>query len=120
MNHSELLECSFFVPVVRDAILSDGLPHGSDKWEKLEGELYVRFEAGTVDEGLYRGFYKDPDTQQRVDDESKRYFIAIEEGKLDALRDMLREACDWFQQKCIYLSIAGRVEFIRPNQNESS
>ena len=58
------------------------------------------------------GFYTDPDTGQRVSDESKRIIAAVSESRLDELRQLLVEACDWFQQKCIYLSVAGRVEFV--------
>lgn len=38
----------------------------------------------------------------------------------DELRTLLSVACVKFQQKCIYLSTAGQVEFIEANQNETS
>ena len=112
-----LVECSFYIPINRDANISDGLPHTTDLWEKLDIELYKRFEGGTVAPGLYQGFYRDPDTGTRVDDESMPYIVALPEEKLEPLKALLREACEWFQQKCVYLSIAGRVEFIRPDRS---
>jgi hypothetical protein len=105
-------ECSFFIPLTRDSNLSDGLPHKADVWEKLETELFARFSGGTTAPGVYTGFYADPDTGQRVNDESKRFIVALSESRLPELRQLLADACEWFQQKCIYLSVGGDVEFI--------
>ncbi len=80
--------------------------------------LYDRFEARTLAPDRYKGFYKNPDTGKRVDDESRRYIVAIPEDKVESLREVLRTACDWFKQKCIYLSVAGRVEFIKAEFDE--
>ena len=79
---------------------------------KLDGELFRRFAGGTQAPDLYRGFYRDPDTGQRVDDESARFIVALPESQVDELRQLLVEACNWFYQKCIYLSVAGQVEFV--------
>lgn len=106
------IECSFFVPLNRDAILSDGLQHPTEAWEWLDNELFVRFSGGTKAPGTYQGFYRDPNTGQRVDDESYRFVVALSESEVDPLRSMLRAACVLFAQKCIYLSVAGKVEFI--------
>jgi hypothetical protein len=75
--------------------------------------LFARFDGGTAAPDLYRGFYRDPDTGLRVDDEARRFIVAVSETSLDEVRRLLAEACDWFQQKCIYLSVAGQVEFVR-------
>ena len=48
------------------------------------------------------------------------YVVAMTESQLDELRTLLSVACIKFQQKCIYLSAAGQVEFIEANQNETS
>jgi hypothetical protein len=45
--------------------------------------------------------------------ESRRFIVAIPQSRLDELRLLLVEACTWFFQKCIYLNVAGEVEFIR-------
>src|SRR5437016_3106473 len=113
MTESRTVECSFFIPIHRDANLSDGALHGQETWEKLNDELFARFDAGTAAPDLYRGFYRDPDSGQRVDDESRRFLVAVSETALDEVRRLLVEACEWFQQKCIYLSVAGQVEFVR-------
>ena len=38
--------------------------------------------------------------------------IAVTRRQIPELRRLLREACQVFQQKCIYLSVAGTVEFV--------
>ena len=112
MDAVNRLECSFFVPVRRDSNLSDGAYHEDKTWDLLDLELFDRFGGGTMAPGLYRGFYMDPDTKQRVGDESHRFIVALPESELEQLRLFLRAVCVMFGQKCIYLSVAGRVEFI--------
>ena len=112
MTEARVVECAFFIPLTRDTLLSDGKPHTPDIWDRLDDEIFGRFAGGTLAPGVYKGFYADPDTGQRVDDRSKRYIVAVAEDRLADLRLMLGEACDWFQQKCIYLSVGGYVEFI--------
>ena len=47
-----------------------------------------------------------------MDDESARFIVALPESQVDELRQLLVEACNRFYQKCIYLSVAGQVEFV--------
>jgi len=108
-----LIECSFFVPVRRDAHLSDGLPHSSEAWLRLDDAIFDRFGGLTFDPDVYRGAYRDPDTGLRVNDESRRFIVAIAENELNDLRQLLIEVCGWFFQKCIYLNVAGKVEFVK-------
>lgn len=114
MSEATYLECSFLIPICRDANLSDGLPHASEIWEWLYDELVVRFQGVTFSPLIYRGTYLEPDTAERVSDESKKYTVAIEESRVDELRGLLTAACVFFEQKCIYLSIGGHVEFVGP------
>jgi hypothetical protein len=106
-----LLECSFLIPVHRDRNLSDGKPHRKTIWAWLERELSA-FGGATRAPHLYSGWYLDPDTGEPVADRSRKYFVAVSRARLDELRDLLRRACHEFCQKCIYLSVAGRVEFV--------
>ena len=112
MSQPFVLECTFLIPLHRDANLSDGLLHETDAWEWLDNELFIRFEGGTEAPGTFRGFYRDQDTGKRVNDESRQFTVALLSERLDDMRAVLREACAIFEQKCIYLSIAGQVEFI--------
>ncbi len=105
-------ECAFLIPMERDAILSDGQLHSIEAWEWLRDELFVRFDGVTQAPGLYSGAYRDPDTGQRVNDESRRFIVAIPEDQVEELKAILRIACEVFQQKCIYFSVAGSVELV--------
>jgi hypothetical protein len=106
-----LYECSFLIPVRRDRTLSDGKRHSRKEWLWLQDELFI-FGGMTEASQLYRGSYTDPQTGQRVWDESRKFFVALARAQVDDLRRLLRQACGKFHQKCIYLSVAGRVEFV--------
>ena len=108
-----LLECSFLVPTCRDANLSDGGEHERWLWTWLDAELYRRFRGGTQAEGFYRGFYVDPDTNEKVTDRCLKFFVALPEDQIDDLRQLLQGVCFLFQQKCIYLNLGGRAEFVK-------
>jgi hypothetical protein len=99
------------IPVRRDRILSDGKPHARKTWAWLERELFA-FEGATWSDKPYPGFYLDPDTGEQVRDRSYKYVVAIPRARVDELRELLRRACRQFQQKAIYLSVAGHVEFV--------
>ena len=107
-----VIECSFLVPIRRDANVSDGELHIGAAWEWLDAVLFSSFGGRTIAPGLYQGIYTDPHTQAPVPDESRRYIVAVPETEVSQLRKLLAIACTIFQQKCIYLSIGGRVEFV--------
>lgn len=119
MIQDQVTECSFLIPVRRDAHLSDGELHSAEIWEWLDDELFDRFNGRTIAPGLYDGFYRDPDTRERVADQSRKYIVAVSHNQLDELRTLLTAACGKFQQKCIYLSVAGVVEFIEADHHET-
>jgi hypothetical protein len=48
----------------------------------------------------------------RVDDGLIKFTVAVADERLDEFRSLLRAACLFFGQKCIYLSVAGHVEFV--------
>jgi len=114
-----LLECSFLIPMRGDRSLSDGKPHSKKAWAWLDRELYF-FGGATRSTEPVEGWYVDPDTGKRVEDLSRKYTVAVARSELFQLRSVLREACVIFQQKCIYLSIAGRVEFVHRKRHDPS
>ena len=120
MPTGQLQECSFLIPLKRDSLLSDAKLHGRKTWEWLQLELFSRFGGFTRAPGNFVGAYVDPDTQQRVTDESRKYIVAVADSQLDELRKLLSAVCVLFQQKCIYLSVAGKVEFIEPPPYDSN
>lgn len=113
MAQEALVECSFFIPIRRDAVLSDGHSHSAETASWLDNELYLQFEGRTIAPGFYEGCYKDPDTDEQVTDQSRKYTVAMLRSQVDALRSLLSVACILFQQKCIYLNVAGEGEFIK-------
>ena len=58
-------------------------------------KLY-EFGGGTRSSALHAGWYVDPDTKERVHDESCRYEVALPSRKVAQLRSVLREACGVF------------------------
>lgn len=73
----EYVECAFFIPLVGDRNLSHGVSHSRAAWAWLRRELDRLFEGGTEAPGRYKGFYRDPDTGQKVEDDSKRFLVAV-------------------------------------------
>jgi hypothetical protein len=110
-RRKKLLECAFLIPLRRDKNLSDGELHEPEAWQWLRTCLF-QFGGGNKSNATEEGFYVDPDTHEQVWDECWRYVVALPPGHVRRLRALLREACDRFQQKCIYLSVAGQVEFV--------
>src|SRR5688572_25916571 len=112
MATERLVECAFLIPIRRDKNLSDGKPHRPGLWDRLRDELQERFGGWTLAPGLYTGGYIDPDTGEPVTDRSRKYTVALARHRIDDLRQLLAQVCKDFKQKCIYLSVAGSVEFI--------
>src|SRR4051794_23292372 len=110
MPRSPWVECSFLIPLKRDQNLSDGQLHDQEAWGWLEFELFQRFGGWTSSADSYSGVYTDPDTGRMVSDKSLKFFVALPRRKVPSLRKLLREACGVFQQKAVYLSVAGHVE----------
>lgn len=117
MAGKTLLECSFLIPIPRDKQFSDGKSHKPRAWKWLEARL-EEFGGATRATALYSGWYRDPETGARVSDLSRQYVVAVPRPMLDKLRALLREACEVFRQKCIYLSIASKVEFVEGSVHE--
>lgn len=107
-----ILECAFFIPMRRDKELADGKAHSKRAWRWLGRHLFDRFGGRTLAPGLFEGLWRSPATGQPVQDLSRRFLVAVPEGGVDQLRQLLSEACGVFAQRAIYLSVAGVVEFI--------
>lgn len=121
-----LLECSFPIPIVRDGDRQAHQPHA---WDDLTIELrnlaksYPRGHQGpkTVfhwEEDVTPGEYEESSTSGVTRDESRKYWIALPADKVEDLRAMLRRAANTFDQRAMYLSVAGKVEFIEAQPQE--
>lgn len=117
---AELIECAFFIPLVRDR---DRQPHQPSCWNALQDVLYTEFGGSSGPEAIYRSIRPVPGQYQsqagaRVQDESWRYVVAVPRARLDDLRRILRKARNTFDQEAIYLSVAGSVEFVSGTEQD--
>lgn len=119
MAKKRLLSCTFLIPTRRDANLSDGKPHKAEALRWLEATLFEQFQGWTQPTALRLGCYLDPDTNEAICDESREYTVAVPSNRIKELRQLLAEACGVFQQKCIYLCVAGEVEFIEASHGST-
>ena len=116
------VQCEFFIPIVRNG---DKKPHQSVAWNLLVNEIRRVFPAGhSGPETFYRGDalvpgeYEESPGSPPVSDTSRRYLLAIPEGKVNDLRLLLKMAAHTFDQQAIYLSVAGVVEFVIPTDED--
>jgi hypothetical protein len=96
------------VPLVRD---SDRRPHGPRHWKALEDALYRHFDGFTGPEGPVLGNYRNR-SGKRVTDQSRRYTIALPLCRVEALRSLLRQVANTFDQECIYFVVGVEAELV--------
>ncbi|MDP1710719.1 MAG: hypothetical protein Q8L46_02160 [candidate division WWE3 bacterium] len=90
--------------------------HPHTRWEFFDIELWNTLGAYTKAPGLYDGAYTDPDTQEKVADQSRKYILAVERKDLTRARQFLKEVVGpLFRQKCIYFEVKGEVEYVFSN-----
>jgi hypothetical protein len=116
------VQCEFLVPIVRN---SDKQPHQPTTWKSLGDEIRRAFPAGhSGPETFYRGDslvpgeYEDSPGDPPITDTSRRYLLAISPSRVEELRQLLRRAANTFDQKAIYLSVKGDVEFITAGESD--
>lgn len=117
MNGPRKLACSFLVPLVGD---TDRQPHPPALWRLLQDELIRSFGGITGPEPVlyYRssdpvpGSWLPEDTPEPVEDESRRYTVAVPEHQVETLRSLLRKVGNSFDQRAIYLEVKGVVEIV--------
>lgn len=117
--------CVFLIPVLRD---SDRKPHAPILWRLLRRTLVRTFGAFTGPEGVlcYRirlpvaGIWLADEFPDPVEDKSRRYTVAIPSGRVSELRALLRRAGNAFDQRAIYLEIAGYAELLEVDPSDGS
>jgi hypothetical protein len=107
LPQESLLECSFLIPLRRDAEMADGAKHRAARWRWLDGLHFAQFGGATLAPGKYEGAYTDPDTGQRVRDKSYKYIVAIADDDIDRRRSLLREAAASFSKSASTSTLPG-------------
>ena len=113
----------FLVPVVRD---SDRKAHPPILWRLLQDALVRTFGAVTGPETVF--YYRNPvavagawspgEGQEAVEDLSRKYTVAVPADRLDELRALLRRAGNSFDQRVMYLEVAGYAELLEVQPEE--
>lgn len=111
-----LVECHFFVPLVRN---SDRKLHAPLAWRLLRDALYRHFRGRSGPESIYVAIRATPGEYtglhgERIEDESYRYVVAIERARVSELRDLLKKIANTFDQEAIYFAVQGEVTFVYP------
>ena len=117
MAESRRPVCVFLVPVVRD---SDRKPHPPILWRLLQDSLVGVFEGLGGPETVL--FYRTPDPvagswspgdgEEPVEDLSRKYTVSVPDEQVDKLRALLRRAGNSFDQRVMYLEVAGYAELL--------
>lgn len=109
--------CVFLVPLARD---SDRQPHAPILWRLLQDGLLRLFGGFTgPDTVLYyrhrepaRGIWSPAVGEMPVEDLSRKYVVAVPQERIDELRALLRRVGNSFDQRAIYLEVAGYAELL--------
>ena len=109
--------CVFLVPVVRDG---NRKPHQPILWRMLQDALVQTFGSVTGPETVIgyrsrvavRGVWSPDGGEDLVEDLSRRYTIAIPAERVPALKELLRRAGNSFDQRVMYLEVAGYAELL--------
>lgn len=62
--------------------------------------------------GPVSGEWAPADGADPIEDESRRYTVAIASERVDELRQLLRQAGNSFDQRAMYLEVAGYAEIL--------
>ena len=109
--------CVFLIPVVRD---SDRIPHSPLTWRLLQDALIRTFGGSTGPEdvlyyrsrGAIPGTWAPGGSEAPIEDRSRKYTLAIPADRVEDLRALLRRAGRSFDQRVIYLEVAGYAELV--------
>lgn len=104
-------ECVFLIPLVRD---SDRRPHQPIVWDLLRNALRREFEAFHFDVATVPGeWISSDDPGNVVEDQCRKFTVAIPQDRVDELRRVLRRAGNSFDQREVYLAVAGYAELLK-------
>lgn len=115
----KLIETSFLIPLHEDKDIGNGRLHPATRWMYFQRRLFNCFAGWTLAPGIYKGSYRDPKTGLEVTDLSRKYILAVPKNDLSKLRIFLKKEGAIFRQKFIYFEVAGKVELLEVEYEQS-
>lgn len=104
------------VTVLLPLAFNDGSLVPGEVRDSILEEMYVLCGGYTV-AGTVKGAFRMPDGSKQVED-LLEVWLAVEEGDLPALRQLVAVAARTLAQECMYFEVSGStVEFIPPPAN---
>ena len=118
-----LVDCYFLVPIRRN---SDRRLHSRLLWRDLRQALRTSFGGSSGPRRIFAfrevelmpGEWVQGQTGKVIEDESRKYHVAVADDQVAALRGILRRVANSFDQECIFLSVAGIVEYVERRPEE--
>ncbi len=118
-----LVDCYFLVPIRRN---SDRKLHSRLLWRDLRQALRASFGGSSGPRKIFAfrevelmpGEWVQGQTGKVIQDESRKYHVAVPEEHVTTLRGILRKVANSFDQECIFLSVAGIVEYVERRPEE--
>lgn len=111
-DRKPMVQTTFLVPIREDKSIGDGELHPEGRWGELIEILYEEFGGWTIAPDFYPGGWKNPKTGERIEDESRKYFVDIKRKELGKMRSIIRWIAQEFKQQCIRFEHEGEVEYI--------
>jgi hypothetical protein len=107
-----MIACEVIIPLVSGRTRAPWHPNKIPDWEEAVACLFGGISPLAV--GVV-GKWRNPNAppgQGIVPDPQNRYEVAVDDDRVDELREFMRFTCVHFQQECLYFKIIGNVEFL--------
>ncbi len=108
----DLVVFNILIPRTENAT---GVVHAPAKFDAWLSDTVERFGGVTIMGLGLRGLWFDPAlprAENPVEDFNNWYKVGVEQGRVDELREYVRETAHAFGQKCLYFERAGEAEFV--------
>lgn len=114
----KIIQTTFLVPIREDKSIGNGELHPEQKWECLTEKLYLEFSGWTIAPNFYPGGWINPKTGERIEDESRKYFVDIKKKELSNMKMFIKEIAVLFVQQYIRFEHEGEVEYISGEEEQ--
>ncbi len=108
----DLIVFNILIPLTENAT---GFVHPPDKFDDWVLEVARRFGGISVMGVALRGLWFDetlPHDAHPVEDHNNWYKVGVAPGRVDELRQFVKDTAHDFGQKCLYFERAGEADFV--------